>query len=137
MKAFLLMVLVLSSGSLASAQFFSHILTYTCQVPGFLSFSIEKKYPGFPGITIQQKDCGLQRGPATTLARSLRLLPAANFNVVVETLHVVQEPWATHAPALFTLTDGSQPYSAVTLTLENSSDVLVSILAQENLCSQN
>ena len=131
----------------------------SCQVPGFLNFTLETKASSaLTELHINQHAYGLAHGPATTLANSLGLSPSSG-PATVQSLSVHQPSIDQDATAIFVFTDGSTiqvdlghvqlslhdgtyrnnglTYPAKILDLSSSAGLLLSIPAQANLCSES
>jgi hypothetical protein len=122
----------------------------SCDVPGFLNFDLETTQSGASVLRVNQNAYGLRYGPATTLAKSLGILPLSGANV--QSLVIDQNS----EDARFKFTDGSTThvnlgevqisvrngtatnngttYQANILTAFSSMGSLLTIPAQANLC---
>ena len=127
-------------------------LSLSCQVPGFLNFDLGTSPTGDSVLHVNQHSYGLKYGPVTTWAKSLGILPLSDSSV--KSLVFNQNGGA--AVAVFEFTDRSKiqvnlgnidisvqdgtyknngvTYPAKILKLISSTQTLLSIPAQENLC---
>ena len=127
-------------------------LSFSCQVPGFLNFDLETTQTGTSVLRVNQYSYGLRYGPATTLAKSLGILPLSGSRV--QSLVFNQNGGAAVATFEFTggsaiqinlgkidisVQDGTYKNNGVTypskiLKVISSTQALLNIPAQENLC---